>query len=223
MRLVPSLALLVAVVPFAHAARTPEETKDTEKIEKLGGKVTVDEALPEAARLRVTFRRLDDKAAANLKGLKRIAALTVEDASALTDRTLAVIGTLTNLRELSLTEPRMTNAGMTPLKGLKELRKLYLIDADKVSDSGVAVLKGFDKLGELDLSGSGLTSAAGNTFKTLTALRLLAVNKTKFGDAGVAQLKELMELRKLEAVNTDVSVKAAMGLEQAIKGIQVRR
>jgi Leucine-rich repeat (LRR) protein len=215
--------MLFAVVPFAHAGRTAEEARDAERIEKLGGTVTVDESLPEAARLRVGFKRLDDKAAANLKGLKRIAALTVEDASGLTDRTPAVIGTLTNLRELSLTDPRMTNSGMASLKGLKELRKLYLIDADKVSDTGVAALKGFDKLEELDLSGSGLTAAAGATFKTLTGLKLLAVNKTKFGDAGVAQLKELKELRKLEAVNTDVSVKAAMGLEEAIKGVRVRR
>jgi Leucine-rich repeat (LRR) protein len=223
MRLIPSLALLVALVPFAHAGRSPEEAKEAEKIEKVGGKVTVDESLPEAARLRVTFRTLDDKTAASLKGLKRIAALTVEDASGLTDRTLAVLGTLTNLRELSLTDPKMTNVGMTSLKGLKELRKLYLIDADKVSDGGVAVLKGFVKLEELDLSGSGVTSGAGATFKTLTALKLLAVNKTKFGDAGVAQLKELRDLKKLEAVAAEVSEKAAKGLEDTIKGLRVRR
>jgi Leucine-rich repeat (LRR) protein len=222
MRLIPSLALLVALVPFAHAGRSPEEAKEAEKIEKVGGKVTVDESLPEAARLRVTFRTLDDKTAASLKGLKRIAALTVEDASGLTDRTLAVLGTLTNLRELSLTDPKMTNVGMTSLKGLKELRKLYLIDADKVSDGGVAVLKGFVKLEELDLSGSGVTSGAGATFKTLTALKL-AVNKTKFGDAGVAQLKELRDLKKLEAVAAEVSEKAAKGLEDTIKGLRVRR
>jgi hypothetical protein len=217
------LALLFAVAPLAHAARTPEEAKDAEKLEKLGGTVTVDESLPESARLRVLFRKLDDKAATNLKGLTRIASLTVEDASGLTNRTLAVIGTLTNIRELALFEPGMTNSGMTSLKGLKELRKLYLMDAGKVSDAGVAALKGFDKLEELDLSGSAITSGSGATFKTLTALKLLSVSKTKFGDAGVAQLKELKELQKLEAVNTDVSVKAAMGLEEAIKGVRVRR
>ena len=60
MRHIPSLAILLAVVPFAYAARTPEEAKEAERIEKLGGTVTVDESLPEAARLRVTFRTLDD-------------------------------------------------------------------------------------------------------------------------------------------------------------------
>ena len=223
MRLIPSLALFAALVPFAHAGRTPEEAKEAEKIEKLGGKVTVDESLPEAARVRVVFKTLDDKTAASLKGLKRIAALTVEDASGTTDKTLAVLGTLTGVRELSLTDPKMTNTGMTALKGLKELRKLYLIDADKVSDSGVAVLKGSVKLEELDLSGSAVTSGAGATFKTLTALKLLAVNKTKFGDAGVAQLKELKDLKKLEAVAAEVSEKGAKGLEEGIKGVRVRR
>jgi len=223
MRSIPLLALLFALVPLAEAGRTPEEAKEAGKIEKFDGTVTVDESLPESARLRVLFRKLDDKAAANLKGLKRIASLTVEDASGLTDKGLAAIGTLTNIRELALFDPSITNTGMGSLKGLKGLRKLYLMDAEKLSDAGVAALKGFDKLEELDLSGSGLTSGAGATFKTLTALKLLAVSKTKFGDAGVAQLKELKELRKLEAVNTDVSAKAAMGLEEAIKGVQVRR
>src|SRR5687767_9887389 len=102
MRTIPSLAVLIALVPFAYAARTPEEAKDAEKLQKIGADVTVDESLPAAARLRVKFKKLDDKAAAGLKGMKRIAALSVEDASGLTDRTLAAIGTLTNLRELSL-------------------------------------------------------------------------------------------------------------------------
>src|SRR5215213_2203528 len=118
MRLIPSLSLLFALAPLAAAAGTPEETKEAERLQKIGAEVTVDETLPEAARLRVKFQKLDDKAAAALKGSKRIAALAVEDASAVTDRTLAVIGTLTHLRELSLFQPGMTNAGMFHLKGL---------------------------------------------------------------------------------------------------------
>ena len=86
-----------------------------------------------------------------------------------------------------------------------------------------ARLKGLDTLEELDVSGTGITNAAGATFKTLTGLKLLAVTKTKFGDSGVAHLKELKDLKTLEAVNTDVSVKAAMALEAALPGIRVKR
>src|SRR5262245_22213218 len=222
MRLLLPLTFLAATATIALAAPVAEETKERERLEKAGAQVKLDDSLPREAHLAVTFDKLDDKAAAELKGLKHVGKLTVEDASKLTDKSLAVIGTWSELRELSLTKPGITNAGMAPIKGLKQLRKLYLIDA-KVYDSGVAVLKTLDRLEELDLSGSGITNAAGATFKDLPDLTLLAVNKTKFGDTGAAYLKELKSLKKLEAINTDVSVKAAMALEEAIKGVRVRR
>jgi Leucine-rich repeat (LRR) protein len=222
MRLFLSLTFFFCFVPFAQSAPTADESKDVARIEMAGGDVTVDESLTEPARLRVTFKRLDGKTATALRGNKRIAALIVEDASAVGDPTMATIGTLSNLRELSLFQSSMTNAGLNSLKGLKELRKLYLIDA-KVSDAGVSLLKGNDRLEELDLSGTMITSAAGTTFKTLTDLKLLAVNKTRFGDAGAVQLKGLTDLKKLEAVAAEISEKAAKTLEEANKGLRVRR
>jgi Leucine-rich repeat (LRR) protein len=223
MRLFLALTLIGTIASAPIGARSPEETKESERLEKAGARVSNDSSLPEGSRLVVSFDKLDDKTAVTLKGLKHVGKLTVEDASHMTDKSLAVIGTFTGLQELSLTNPAITNAGMSSLKGLKELRKLYLIDAAKVTDAGVGSLKSLDKLEELDLSGSGITNAAGSTFKELPNLTLLAVSKTKFGDTGAAYLKELKSLRKLEAVNTDVSVKAAMALEQAIKGVRVRR
>jgi Leucine-rich repeat (LRR) protein len=222
MRLLLPLTVVFAACSPAVAAPPTEETKETARLEKAGARVTVDDKLPETVRLAVTFDTLDDKTAATLKGLKHVGKLTVEDASKLTDKSLAVIGSFTGLRELSLVRPGMTNSGMSPLKALKELRKLYLIDA-KVYDTGVAAIKDLDNLEELDLSGSSITNAAGVTFKDLPALTLLAVNKTKFGDAGAAHLKELKSLKKLEAVSSEVSVKGAMALEEAIKGVRVRR
>jgi hypothetical protein len=221
MRLLLSLTALAALTPAA-LARPTDETREMQRLEKAGARVSMDDAMPDVARLRVSFARLDDKAAVALKGCTHVAALTVEDASKLTDKTLVIVGTFRELRELSLFKPGITNAGLAHLKDLKELRKLYLIDA-RVYDSGVAHLKDLDKLEELDLSGTGITSAAGAPFRDLPALKLLAVSKTKFGDAGAAQLKELKELKALEAVNTDLSVAGAMALEAAVPGIKVRR
>jgi len=222
MRLYLPLTIVTAVASTTLAAPMPEQTRERERLEKAGARVKMDDNFPKEARLVETFDRLDDKAAENLRGIKHVGKFTVEDASGMTDKSLAVIGTFTSLRELSLTKPGITNVGMNSLKGLKQLRKLYLIDA-KVYDSGVAILKNLDRIEELDLSGSGITNAAGTTFKELPDLTLLAVNKTKFGDTGAAYLKELKSLKKLEAINTDVSVKAAMALEEAIKGVRVRR
>ena len=218
MRFVLALCTFVCLTAFAVA----DESKERSRLEKAGARVTVDDAMPDVARLRVSFARMDEKSNAALKGCTHVAALTVEDAAKVNDRVLTVIGMFHELRELSLFKSAITGAGLAQLKELKELRKLYLIDA-RVYDASLAPLKDLTKLEELDLSGTGITNAAGAMFKELPALKLLAVSKTKFGDAGAAQLKELKELKMLEAVNTSLSVKGAMELEAAISGIRIKR
>jgi Leucine-rich repeat (LRR) protein len=196
-----------------------ELASETSRLEKAGARVKVDDSLASDAKLRVSFMQLDDKAAVALRGATNVGSLTVENASRLTDRSLAIIGTLTNLRELTLIKSAITSTGMSHLKNLKELRKLVLMDA-KVFDSGVTNLKELEHLEELDLTGTGISNSAAATFKELTNLKLLAVSRTKFGDAGALQLKALTSLKTLEA---DISVKAANALEAEIPKIRIRR
>jgi hypothetical protein len=216
MRLCLSLCVAIYLAPALIAAELAPETS---KLEKAGARVKVDDSLPKEARLRVSFMQLDDKAAVALRGATNVGSLTVENASRLTDKTLAIIGTLSNLRELTLIKSAMTNSGMAHLKNLKELRKLVLIDA-KISDSALVNIKELEHLEELDLTGAGITSSAASTIKSMSSLTLLAVGRTKFGDAGAAQLKELTNLKSLEA---DISIKAAMALEAEMPGIRIRR
>src|SRR5262245_10724165 len=196
MRYQIALALFIILGPPTDAAGPPDASQVANEIKKAGARVTVDADMPGPAHLRVAFATLDDKSAAILKNSPHIACLTVEDASLVTNRTLAAIGTLSNLRELTLVRPAITNGGASSLKSLKELRKLFLLDA-KVTDTGVPFLKGLEHLEELDLSGTGITSGAATTFKALSGLKLLAVSKTKFGDAGALQLREMKELEEL--------------------------
>lgn len=220
MRCPIAFTLLIFLGPPTDAAGPLAPAQVAEKLEKAGAKVTVDQST--SGGLRVSFAALDDKAAAVLKNCPHIVCLSVDDAAKVTDRSLAVIGTLSDLRELTLAQPAMTNSGLAQLKGLKSLRKLFLFNA-RVSDVGVAYLKGLDHLEELDLSGSAITSGAAATFKELSRLKVLAVSKTKFDDAGAEKLKDLKELEQLDAVNTDLTVKGAQSLEAAIPGIRVRR
>lgn len=217
MGLCSTFAALICLTPLAFAA---DRSAEIQKLEKAGATVRVDNDLVDGARLRVSFAALDDKAVVALRGATHIGSLTIEDASRLTDRSMAIVGTLTGLQELNLGRPGITSTGMSHLKNLKELRKLYLLQATKVYDSGVAYLKDLEHLEELDLSGSAITNSAASTFKGLSSLKLIAVPKTKFGDAGAAELKDMSGLKTLEA---DISVNAAMALEAAIPGIKVQR
>src|SRR5262245_60194852 len=122
MRLGLSLVCALCVVSTSLA----DQAAEVAKLEKAGGDVRIDSDLPMGARVRVSFKALDDKAAVALRGATNIGSLVVEDASRLTDRSMAIIGTLTHLRELNLNKPAITNAGMAHLKNLKELQKLYV-------------------------------------------------------------------------------------------------
>lgn len=217
------LALLfMGVVSVAvQAAETPDEAKLIARLEKLGANVKVDEDAT-GARLRVTFKKLDDQTSAQLRGLTQLLSLTIEDASRCTDKTLVVISTLTNLEELHLWRPSITNNGVATLKTLKNLRELTLSEC-RIGDAGLAVLKDHAKLETLECSGTLITNNLGLTLQTIPNLKSLGVSKTKFGDTGLLALKDAKNLKSVQATNTDISVKGAQALEKAVPGVRIRR
>src|SRR5689334_8996496 len=79
MRFVLTLTTIACLTPFALAAAT-DEAKERGRLEKAEARVTIDDGMPDVARLRVSFAKLDDKAATALKGCTHVAALAVEDA-----------------------------------------------------------------------------------------------------------------------------------------------
>src|SRR3712207_4626410 len=98
MRVVLALTAVFGLTPLAPAAVPTEESKERERLEKAGDRVSIDDSLPDGVRRRVTFAKVDDKAMAALRGSNHVGALTVEDAAKVTDRTLQIIGAFGGLR-----------------------------------------------------------------------------------------------------------------------------
>ena len=135
-------------------AEQPKEFAKTLKagpiaaIEKLGGRVTVDEDNPGKPVIKVDFMdtEITDAGLENLRGL-------------------------TQLQSLDLAGTKVTDAGLAHLKGLTKLQSLDLFRATNVTDAGLAHLKGLTELQSLNLVWTQVTNTGLEHLKGLAQLR----------------------------------------------------
>jgi hypothetical protein len=154
------LSLLLASVPWCLAAdQDPDQARAIAEIEKLGGKVVIDEKSSGKPVFRVELcgTQVTDAALEHLKGLPQLKGLSLAG-PLVTDASLTYLKGLPQLTWLSLERARVTDAGLVHLKGLTKLRWLSLCGT-KVTDAGLTHIKGLNQLQGLHLSGTKVTNA----------------------------------------------------------------
>jgi hypothetical protein len=130
-----------------------------------------------------------------LKAIARhgpLRALTVT--SPLDDAALALIGRMTRLQRLSLDHRGFTDRGLAALRGLTELRELRLFGTSKVpqiGDAGLLHLRGLRRLERVELHYTRLTDAGLAAFATLPRLRELSLEGNRITGTGLVHLSGL--------------------------------
>ncbi len=114
-----------------------------------------------------------------------------------TDADLALLGTLSSVEEIDLSQTKITDIGLEHLKGLTNVRELSLRYAEYVTDSGVAHIKHWEDLERLSLHGTKVTSRVFGHLASLTSLKNLDIGHTEITDSGFEELAELTRLEKL--------------------------
>ena len=211
-----SLGFLFVSLPLASAAEpNAEQAKAIAEIKKLGGKVTVDEKIPDKPIISVdlTDSMVSDAGLESLKGLAALQSLDLHGTE-VTDAGLECLKGFTENRSLNLSDTKVTDAGPKRLKGLTKLQSLKLIDT-KVTDAGLEHLKGLTKLQSLTLGTTRVTDAGLEHLKGLTNLQSLGLSGTEVTDAGLEHLKGLTKLQSLDLIGTKVT---DAGLEH-LKGL----
>ena len=159
------MALAVAGCAGPGATATPpvDQGQAVAEVQKLGGKVTVDENAPgkPVTAVNLSDVAITDASLACLAGFPHLQALDLGHTkklgkSTITDGGLAHVEKLTELRHLSLTSTDINDAGLVHLKGLTHLESLNL-EQTKVSDAGLKNLAGLTKLQRLKLMGTKVT------------------------------------------------------------------
>jgi hypothetical protein len=199
----PLLLGLSLAPSFCWAAEpNTDEGKVVAEIEKLGGKVTRDEASPGKPVIAVDLKgsTVTDAGLAYLAGLKRLQSLNLANTK-VTEAGLAHLKGLTELQSLSLYATKVTGPGLVNLKGMTHLQSLNLMYTP-VADAGLVYVKDLTQLQSLDLSGYNLTDAGLVSLHGLIELRYLRLErgpKTKITEAGISALQKALPKCKINA------------------------
>ncbi len=182
-----------------------DQSKAIAEVEKLGGKVTLDEKSPGKPVISVVLQETNvtDAELEYLKGLTQLQSLNLV-LTHVTDAGLANLEGMTNLQRLDLFGTKVTDAGLMNLKGMTKLQVLDLIGT-KVTDTGLANLKGMTKLQTLNLIGTKVTDAGLANLKDMTKLRTLILSQTDVTGVGLGYLKGLHDLKTLVLIRTQVT------------------
>jgi hypothetical protein len=135
-----ALALLAAPLALGQE-RSADEQKASAAVNRLGGKVERDPALPgqpvTVVHIGATGARDADLVPLRVFAELRTLILTYDP---VTDAGLAAVGAFRELRDLHLGHTRVTDAGLVHLRGLARLENLWL-QGTGVTDQGVAALR----------------------------------------------------------------------------------
>jgi Leucine-rich repeat (LRR) protein len=131
----------------------------------------------------------------------------------LSDKGLEHVGTMTNLKELSVSGSGITDAGLAYLDRLEKLEDLGLGFLPNVKGPGLEHLKGLTGLKRLNLKWTGVGDASMKYVKELTQIEEIILPR-RLTDAGLEPLKGLKRLKSIRAYGL-VSDRAVADLKKA--------
>lgn len=190
------MLLLLTLAPAASALADSSKDQVIAEVERLGGKVELDEALPAKPIIKIDLHStpITDSDLALLvdakKDLRQLRHLDLR-LTKIGDAGVAKLKSLTSLQTLNLFRTQLSDQGMSYLKNLKQLQTL-LIGGTKVTDAGLVNLKSLKELKKLSLFQTQVTDAAIPHLKVLSKLESLLISGTKITDAGARELQRAL-------------------------------
>lgn len=164
--------------------------------------------LTDLQRLSLDDTPLTDGHAAEVGKLKQLRALHVNALgpalAALTASGFRLLGALTELRVLSLSNGTLTDEGLKHLAGLKNLRELDLSETH-VTGAGMVHLAGMVELRDLHLGRTGVTDTGMQHLAALKKLEFLSLYRTEITDEGLTHVAKLSSLKKLDLSSSAIS------------------
>jgi beta-lactamase regulating signal transducer with metallopeptidase domain/HEAT repeat protein/Leucine-rich repeat (LRR) protein len=193
-------------------ATSPAEIEIVATLEKLGAKIMKRDAYGYVVELYWGGQEkgATDAGLVHVGGLGHLKKLDLECA-VFSEKGLANLAAMTSLEDLGLYSTPVNDAGLAHLAGLTGLKRLSLSETE-ITDDGLRHLAAMTALESLDLSGNRLTDAAATHLAGLKSLRVLDLRQDsreksdmRIGDAGLARLKSLQNLRDLDITGTYVT------------------
>jgi Leucine-rich repeat (LRR) protein len=180
------------------------ETVDLQDVNTVGNKsLPIFAGLKKLRTLRVWGTTFEGEGIAPIGSMTNLRSLSMEKA-VVNDQNVGLFKNLTNLEKLILTGTFVTDTGMQQLAGLTKLREIELRGAP-VGTQGMSWISGMQELDKLDLSETPTASASLQPIGKLPKLKELNLWATLINDEGVAHLADLKGLTYLNLDNTRIS------------------
>jgi Leucine-rich repeat (LRR) protein len=145
-------------------------------------------------------QEITNRGLANLTGLSQLRMLYLHG-TGINDEGLAYLAGLSRLQILCLPQAAISDSGLIHLHGLTRLRYLDL-QGTKVSDVGLEHIGGLKCLNYLDLHGARVVDGGLTFLDGLGQLRSLDLSGTLVSDAGLKHIEGLTQLQYLELNGT---------------------
>jgi serine/threonine protein kinase len=167
------------------------------------------------------FVSVTDRHLAVLPDLANLRNLNLDN-TATTDAGLKDVARARNLVSLSLTNTQVTDAGLAEIKTLTNLEDLRL-DQLPITDAGLAHLTAFPRLRKLSLYKTAVTDNGVAYLKQLPSLERLSLDETQTGDEALRHVSQLPNLNYLSVWRTQVTDPGVEELQKARPGLKVNR
>jgi hypothetical protein len=203
-----------------------DEADAIRTVEKLGGKVSVDDKRPGKPVVSVTFNGDNKSIDAALKVLgefKHLEILMVLNNLDITEAGMKEIGKAKNLKTLGMGGSKFSDMNFKHIKDLSSLERLD-IGVSQVTDAGLKELKNFKGLKSLSLVvARNITNAGLVELKAIQSLEYLDLRGTPITDDGLTHLKDLKNLRELFLEGTKVTDAGVKSLQAASPKLRINR
>ncbi|MGE3804803.1 MAG: hypothetical protein AB7K24_09045, partial [Gemmataceae bacterium] len=153
--------------------------------------------------VRVMAEYIDDADLARLAGLSQLDTLRLNGSNAAyTEKGLAGLKNLTNLKRLEIKAPAATDGWLSILQGMTGLEELKL--QSRVTDAGLAHLAGLTGLTELSLGANYIQGPGLAQLEKLSRLRSLDLARNSLTGTGLQELASLPDLSSLDLAGNSI-------------------
>lgn len=159
-----------------------------------------------------------DAALDEVSKVPSVQALDIDRSAKITNRGLAALSKMSNLKVLRIDEPAVTDVGLTKVAMMPSLISLQLT-SPVVRDSALVGLRHLDHLQHLSLAETAVTGRGLKELVRFPALHTLDLAKTRVTDASLANLAKCTALKELRLDGTHVSLAGLKHL-RAIKSLK---
>jgi len=173
-----------------NATSSSKRDRVIAEVERLGGKVEVDETSKQIVKIDLHGTKITDADLVFLGDVKEIRTLDLR-LTHIGDAGVEHLKNLRNLGTLNLFRTNLTDVGLAHLRKLNKLETL-LIGGTKVTDPGLVNLKGMKDLKKLSLFQTQVSDRGIPYLKMLSNLESLLISGTKITDAGARELQQAL-------------------------------